>query len=68
MYFVSHWLSLSKFKKTNEHQTIFRFDLFKTVSQAGINESQNMLVAKKFIQEAIDENFKLIMIRSDMVS
>jgi deoxyribose-phosphate aldolase len=39
----------------------------KTASQAGINESQNMLVAKKFIQEAIDENFKLIMIRPDMV-
>jgi deoxyribose-phosphate aldolase len=40
----------------------------KTASQAGISESKNMLVAKKFIQEAIDENFKLIMIRPDMVS
>jgi deoxyribose-phosphate aldolase len=40
----------------------------KTASQAGINESQNTLVAKNFIQEAIDENFKLIMIRPNMVS
>jgi deoxyribose-phosphate aldolase len=40
----------------------------KTASQAGINESQNTLVAKKFIQEAIDEKFKLIMIRPNMVS
>jgi deoxyribose-phosphate aldolase len=40
----------------------------KTASQAGLSESENVLVVKKFIQEAIDENFKLIMIRPDMVS
>ena len=40
----------------------------KTASQAGLSESQNELVVEKFIQEAIDENFKLIMIRPDMVS
>lgn len=40
----------------------------KTASQADLDESQNMVVVRKFIQEAIDENFKLIMIRPDMVS
>ncbi|MFQ3172965.1 MAG: deoxyribose-phosphate aldolase [Flavobacterium sp.] len=40
----------------------------KTASQAGLSEGQNILVVRKFIQEAIDENFKLIMIRPDMVS
>lgn len=40
----------------------------KTASQAGLDESQNVFVVEKFIQEAIDENFKLIMIRPDMVS
>jgi deoxyribose-phosphate aldolase len=39
----------------------------KTPIQAGLNDSENVLVVKKFIQEAIDENFKLIMIRPDMV-
>lgn len=39
----------------------------KTAGQAGISESQNDAVAKKFIQEAIDEQFKLIMIRPDKV-
>lgn len=40
----------------------------KTAIQAELSESQNILVAKRFIQEAIDECFKLIMIRPDMVS
>jgi deoxyribose-phosphate aldolase len=40
----------------------------KTASQAGLSEIQNSLIVKKNIQEAIDENFKLIMIRPDMVS
>ncbi|WP_309641779.1 deoxyribose-phosphate aldolase [Flavobacterium sp.] len=40
----------------------------KTAVQAGISESDNVAVAKKFIQEAIDEKFKLIMIRPEMVS
>jgi deoxyribose-phosphate aldolase len=40
----------------------------KTATQAGISESDNIAVAKKFIQEAIDEHFKLIMIRPEMVS
>ena len=39
----------------------------KTAEQAGISESDNIKVAEKFIQEAIDEKFKLIMIRPDMV-
>lgn len=40
----------------------------KTPSQAGLSEAENTIIAKEFIQEAIDENFKLIMIRPNMVS
>jgi deoxyribose-phosphate aldolase len=40
----------------------------KTPSQAGLNEAENTIIVKGFIQEAIDENFKLIMIRPNMVS
>lgn len=39
----------------------------KTASQAGLSEEENADVAKQFIQEAIDEQFKLIMIRPEMV-
>ena len=39
----------------------------KTATQAGISEGENVKVAQKFIQEAIDEQFKLIMIRPEMV-
>ncbi len=39
----------------------------KTAKQAGLTKRENMLVAQSFIQEAIDEDFKLIMIRPDMV-
>ncbi|HSD05832.1 deoxyribose-phosphate aldolase [Flavobacterium sp.] len=40
----------------------------KTNSQAGLSESDNEAVAHGFIQEAIDEGFKLIMIRPDRVA
>jgi len=40
----------------------------KTASQAGITEDENISVVKFFIKEAIDEQFKLIMIRPEMVS
>jgi deoxyribose-phosphate aldolase len=40
----------------------------KTAEQAGLSEDDNNLVVKGFIQEAIDESFKLIMIRPDKVS
>jgi deoxyribose-phosphate aldolase len=40
----------------------------KTPEQAGLTESENTEVARQFIQEAIDERFKLIMIRPEMVS
>jgi len=40
----------------------------KTPSQAGLTEMQNTAIVKEFIQEAIDERFKLIMIRPNMVS
>ncbi|WP_291100839.1 MULTISPECIES: deoxyribose-phosphate aldolase [unclassified Flavobacterium] len=40
----------------------------KTATQAGLNEAENTIIAKEFIQEAIDEHFKLIMIRPNMVS
>ncbi len=40
----------------------------KTPEQAGLTVEENTKVVKSFIQEAIDEGFKLIMIRPDMVS
>jgi len=40
----------------------------KTPSQSGLSEAENTIVAKEFIQEAIDQQFKLIMIRPDIVS
>lgn len=40
----------------------------KTAAQAGISEKENTAVVKKCIQEAIDEEFKLIMIRPEQVT
>jgi len=40
----------------------------KTASQAGLSEAENTIVVKKAIQEAIQEGFKLIMIRPEYVS
>jgi deoxyribose-phosphate aldolase len=40
----------------------------KTAEQAGLSEEENTAIVKKNIQEAIDEHFKLIMIRPDKVS
>jgi deoxyribose-phosphate aldolase len=40
----------------------------KTDAQAGLDESDNISVARGFIQEAIDESFKLIMIRPNRVA
>lgn len=40
----------------------------KTPEQAGLTEAENKIVVQGFIQEAIDEHFKLIMIRPNMVS
>lgn len=40
----------------------------KTPKQAGLEEGENVEIVLKFIHEAIDENFKLIMIRPDMVA
>jgi len=40
----------------------------KTPEQAGISSEENEKVVRSFIKEAIDENFKLIMIRPDMVA
>ena len=39
----------------------------KTAVQAGLSETENRTIVKEFVQEAIDEGFKLIMIRPDMV-
>jgi len=39
----------------------------KTATQAGLSEHDNTIIVKQFIQEAIDEDFKLIMIRPDKV-
>lgn len=40
----------------------------KTATQAGLSESENNSMAQEFIKEAIEENFKLIMIRPNLVS
>ncbi|HEU4789091.1 MAG TPA: deoxyribose-phosphate aldolase, partial [Flavobacterium sp.] len=40
----------------------------KTDAQACLSESENIIVAQGFIQEAIDEGFKLIMIRPNRVA
>ena len=40
----------------------------KTASQAAVSEIENTAINKKYIQEAIDCNFKLIMIRPEYVS
>jgi len=40
----------------------------KTAEQTGISESENISIAREFIQEAIDEHFKLIMIRPNLVA
>lgn len=40
----------------------------KTPEQAGLSVEENTKVVQGFIQEAIDEGFKLIMIRPDMVA
>ena len=39
----------------------------KTASQANLSEKENTQVVQNFIQEAIEENFKLVMIRPDKV-
>lgn len=39
----------------------------KTADQAGISETESIQMARKFIQEAIEEQFKLIMIRPERV-
>jgi deoxyribose-phosphate aldolase len=40
----------------------------KTAAQAGISENDNTTIVKEFIQEAIQDNFKLVMIRPEMVA
>lgn len=40
----------------------------KTAQQAGVSKSENLEIAKACIQEAIEEEFKLIMIRPELVS
>lgn len=40
----------------------------KTASQAALDEKQNQVVVEHFIKEAVEERFKLIMIRPEMVA
>ena len=40
----------------------------KTAKEAGVSENENVKLVANCIQEAIDENFKLVMIRPGMVS
>lgn len=39
----------------------------KTAEQAGLSQQENTLVVKGFVQEAIEQHFKLIMVRPNMV-
>jgi deoxyribose-phosphate aldolase len=40
----------------------------KTAEQAGLTESQNTKLVKDFVLEGVSENYKLVMLRPDMVS
>ena len=40
----------------------------KTAEQAGVSETENTSIVQQYVQEAIDENFKLIMLRPDQVA
>lgn len=40
----------------------------KTAEQAGLSQQENTLVVKGFVQEAIEQHFKLIMVRPNVVS
>ena len=39
----------------------------KTAEQAGISENENIKTVVNCVQEAIDERFKLVMVRPEMV-
>ncbi len=60
-------LRIRKLKRMNIKQYLDSTYL-KTAEQAGLSEKENTLVVEAFIKEAIEENFKLIMIRPNMVS
>ena len=49
-------------------RTYLESTYLKTNQQANLSEAENVLVAKSFIEEAIREHFKLIMIRPDRVA
>ena len=40
----------------------------KTAAQAGISENKSATIVQEFVQEAIDEEFKLVMVRPEMVT
>ena len=40
----------------------------KTAEQAAVSVDENQMIVRTFVQEAIDERFKLVMIRPDMVA
>lgn len=58
----SHFDGIFYFYKMNIKQYLDSTYL-KTANQAGISDQQDIDLVKSYIQEAIDENFKLIMIR-----
>jgi hypothetical protein len=67
MYFVillGYHIKLNQ--ENNERQKILRFDIF-SCGAGTWWEAGNVKIVKGFIQEAIDEDFKLIMIRPNMV-
>ena len=64
------------FSNVHNSETVFSMNIkqyldstyLKTAEQAGVTEAENILIAQEFIQEAIEENFKLIMIRPNRVA
>lgn len=68
MYFCELELSLIRNYEIMNIRQYLDSTYLKTAEQAGITESESVLVAKEFIQEAIDERFKLIMIRPNRVA
>ena len=65
---MSYYLLQLQNQKTMNIKQYLDSTYLKTAMQAGLSEQENILIAKGFIQEAIEEHYKLIMIRPEMVT
>lgn len=68
MYFCLLLVSINLSCKTMNVRQYLDSTYLKTAEQEGISETESILIAKRFIQEAIDEHFKLIMIRPNRIA